>query len=48
MATYVNGQWQALNVDTNFRHTGNNPYTANDYVNIFPYLTIDDYANAFP
>ena len=48
MATYVNGQWQALNVNTNFRHTGNNPYTANDYVNIFPHLTVDDYAGTFP
>lgn len=48
MATYVNGQWEGLNVDTNFRHSGNNPYTANDYATIFPYLTEDDYAGTYP
>ena len=36
MATYVNGEWSNLNLATNQRRTGNNPYTKADYLNEFP------------
>ena len=36
MATYANGKWSNLNLATNQRRTGNNPYTKAEYVNQFP------------
>ena len=33
MATYANGKWSNLNLATNQRRTGNNPYTKAEYVN---------------
>ena len=36
MATYANGEWSNLNLATNQRRTGNNPFTKADYISDFP------------
>jgi hypothetical protein len=36
MATYSGGSWKATNLTFNGRHSGNNPWQANEFVDAFP------------
>ena len=48
MASYLNGKWSNLNLATNQRRTGNNPYLKGEFTSQFPDKSASDWEQFWP